>query len=72
MCCLYLEAVAVNDIMRSKELSIQVKQTIVRLQNQNRSIRERESRNIRSDQINNSGRTTSASSAFCYNYHAVS
>ncbi len=42
MCCLYLEAVAVNDIMRSKELSIQVKQTIVRLQNQNRSIRERE------------------------------
>lgn len=41
MCHLHLEAVAVNHIMRSKELFIQVKQTIVRLQKQNKSIRER-------------------------------
>ncbi len=33
---------AVNHIMQSKELSIQEKQSIVRLQEQNRSIRERE------------------------------
>ncbi len=42
MCHLYLESVAVNHIMRSKDLSIQEKQMIVRLQEQNRSIRERE------------------------------
>ncbi len=41
MCRLHLEAVAVNHIMRSKDLSIQEKQTIVRLQEQNKSIRER-------------------------------
>ncbi len=39
MCHLHLEAVAVN-IMQSKDLSIQVKKTIFRLQEQNKSIRE--------------------------------
>ncbi len=42
MCHLYLEAVAVNHIMRSKDLSIQEKQMIVRLQKQHKSIREGE------------------------------
>ncbi len=54
MCHLHLESVVVTHIMRSNELSKQVKQTIVRLQKQNKSIRDRErdSRNIRSGQIN--------------------
>ncbi len=40
MCHLHLEAVAVNPHHTVKELSIQVKQTIVRIQKQNKSIRE--------------------------------
>ncbi len=40
MCHLQLEAVAVNPHHAVKELSIQLKQTIVRLQRQNKSIRE--------------------------------
>ncbi len=39
MCRLHLEAVAVNHIMQSKGLSTQVRQMIVRLQKQNKSIR---------------------------------
>ncbi len=54
MCRLHLEAVAVNHTVQSKDLFIQEKHTIVMLKKQNRSIREREreSRNIRSSQIN--------------------
>ncbi len=40
MCYLHLESVAVNCQMRSKELSLSVKQAIIRLKKQNKPIRE--------------------------------